>query len=1084
MFLLPSLILPFLAFSQEPLRGQLPKADLGVSAFLEAHPEWNGRGIRVAVLDTGVDPGHPLLQSTPDGRRKLVDWYDATTDGRIVVQAKVRAQSGTVYGLSGRKLSLGKWAAENREYGLFRVDLPFLPGSLQQRIEGERRGDWQKDGERYEEAHTRVSVGGSSLDEESLLEMEISRKWETFDDVGPVWDGIVFQDAGNWFVVIDNDEDGDFGEEPALKGFAASGDWATLGDEALLNYGVQVDANGTSLTLFFDTHGHGTHVAGIIGAWEGVGGRMNGIAPGVEFVAIKIGDGKFGGSTSGFAIAKALDYAVEAGCDVANISFGGPSFFADGLEPDAWVVEQATRRGLIVVTSAGNEGPALSTVGAPATTEAAFSIAAAVWPDTQKANYAALDPSAPVLFEFSSRGPLPTGSLGVDFAAPGAALSALPSWGMAKGESWNGTSMAAPQMAGCIALLRCAASAEGVSASPAQVHRAFRLSAQQMPQHAWVEQGHGFIVMEKAWSALQHLQENQWDQQEFVVKTSNPFGVGAGIYLRGLPTTEPFEQTISVAPLFDEDAKNAEKADFLRTFRLESEAGWLQVPDSLYSNSKGNRFAARILPSMLKPGLQETRILLWDEDKPRSLGPDVVIPVTLVIPNALDENQQPVPTTFAMTPASLVRQYYRVPYGATVARIKVTQHGGGRNEYRPGAGSVSGFRYAEDRQSRGRFFLKDGESNTMHMPVEAGMVLEYALSARWATNTPATVDLEVEFLGLVTQESSLTIPAGQGYGYLGVQSLLASADFSVAASVDGMAIPVTASMEIQPDPIRSTVMGGKGMFYGVVSWDLEIPDGGCGVSLHMPHSIQTIELREDLMLEVFDAAGAIQARNIAWEVDTDLGHFEAGTYSCQLTYPSLGKIPLEARFAGAEMRLATGGGKVRVSDNLQEVYGGGGSSHFRFPKGGARTAIFEAPKLEALPAGAYWYGSASFKSHGESLLTLPLQVHRPQHVLLEEEPAELKPEEASADAEELAEANPESLYEEAVDLGECSALERVGFARDWAEASPESASATLAVLVSLAEGGVKVRARELARGFLVKFPQEVDDFLAAAPLWN
>ena len=111
--------------------------------------------------------------------------------------------------------------------------------------------------------------------------------------------------------------------------------------------------------------------------------RLNGIAPGVEFVAIKIGDGKFGGSTSGFAIAKALDYAVESGCQVANMSFGGPSFYADGKEPDAWAIQEATRRGLILVTSAGNEGPALTTVGAPATVKEAVAVAAAVWPDTQ-----------------------------------------------------------------------------------------------------------------------------------------------------------------------------------------------------------------------------------------------------------------------------------------------------------------------------------------------------------------------------------------------------------------------------------------------------------------------------------------------------------------------------------------------------------------------------------------------------------------------------------------------------------------------------------------------------------------------------
>ena len=259
-------------------------------------------------------------------------------------------------------------------------------------------------------------------------------------------------------VVIDNDQDGDLANEPALQSFKESGDWQTLGDESNLNYAVNVPGDGDLTMIFFDTNGHGTHVAGIIGAYQGKDGRMNGVAPGVEFVAIKIGDGKYGGSTSGFAIAKALDYAVESGCTVANMSFGGPSFFADGNEPDAWVIEEATRRGLVVVTSAGNEGPTLSTVGAPATAEAAFSIAAAVWPDTQKVNYGSLAPTEPVLFDFSSRGPLPNGGYGVDFTAPGAALSTLPSWTGSRGENYNGTSMAAPQAAGCVALLQCAAS--------------------------------------------------------------------------------------------------------------------------------------------------------------------------------------------------------------------------------------------------------------------------------------------------------------------------------------------------------------------------------------------------------------------------------------------------------------------------------------------------------------------------------------------------------------------------------------------------------------------------------------------------
>ena len=489
MLALTALLLTLPQPAQESLQGQLPKQDLGVTAFLEAHPDWDGRGIRVAVLDTGIDPGHPFLQTTPDGRRKIIDWYDATTDGRLATLATAEVDGdGRLMGLSGRLLDLGAHAASGRVYHLARIDSAFLPGDLSHRIEANRQEAWAEGSRDYDEALQRLEANGGEVDEDSLTETEAQRRWESFDDAGPVYDLLAWKDGDNWFVAVDNDQDGNLGEEPALGQYRATGDWATLGDEALLNYCVSVEDDGARVQFFFDTHGHGTHVAGIVGAYEGPGGRMNGIAPGVEFVSIKVGDGKFGGSTYGASISKAIDYAVEMGCQVANISFGGPSFYADGLEPGGWVIEEATKRGLMVVTSAGNEGPALSTIGAPGTNEWAISVAAAVWPDTAKVNYSALNPAAPLLFDFSSRGPLPTGSIGVDFAAPGAALSALPSWGLSKGENWNGTSMAAPQLSGFLALMRCAARAEGLNDSPARMERAMRLGSSVFAGSTWPPQ--------------------------------------------------------------------------------------------------------------------------------------------------------------------------------------------------------------------------------------------------------------------------------------------------------------------------------------------------------------------------------------------------------------------------------------------------------------------------------------------------------------------------------------------------------------------------------------------------------------------
>lgn len=1075
------------ALCQEPLSSQLPKEDLGVTAFLEKYPEYNGKGVRVAVLDTGVDPGHPYLQKNPDGSRKIVDWYDATSDGRLKIELRAKAVKGSLIGLSGRRLDLGAYAAPGREFGLIRIDQDFLPDDLEGRLQGDRRKDWSEDQRTYQERQARLEGDRA----ETALAIQEERYYKSFGDVGPVYDMVVFEANGHKVVVIDNDEDGNLGEEPALRAYADSGDWATLGDEALLNYCVSFDGDD-GVHLYFDAHGHGTHVAGIIGAYEGEGGRMNGVAPGVEFVAIKIGDGKFGGSTSGFAITKALDYAVASGCQVANISFGGPSFFADGLEPDGWVVEEATRRGLCVVTSAGNEGPTLTTVGAPATTAAAFSIAAAIWPGTQRANYSSLNPSDPVLFDFSSRGPLPTGDLGIDYAAPGAALSALPSWGITKGENWNGTSMAAPQIAGCIALLRGAAAVEGWAHDPVRIDRALRLSAKPLGQHAWVEQGHGFVSVPSAFDALRMLHEGGFQDQLYSVRVNNPFGEGAGVYLRGVASAqEPMDVSVNISPLFDDETSNAVQADFLRTYRPEPEADWVQAPDIYYSSAQGRSFKLRLNCEDLQPGLHNTRVLIYDVDQPREFGPEIVLPVTVVIPDqtvASDEHRHQ--NLFALKPGELKRNFLQVPYGATQAKIRVTQFGGARNEIRSGAGSVSGFLYAGDRQARGRFFLEDGESYETMVPVEAGTVLEYTMASRWATNLEAEYLLEVQYVGVVPQDSELVLPAGQGLAYLGLKNTLGSGAYTVSANVEGVAIPVTADIDIKPDPIKQSVMGERGLFYGTRSWSTEIPEGGADVVLRMPRSIQTIELREDLMLLVRDANGQTLKRLIAYEIDTPVGHLDGGTHHFELIYPSIGLAALKAAYAGAELRLKTGGGSMSPSSTLQAALENGGGSRLTIPYGGARTAYFTAPELEALPDGRYYYGTASVKAGSDTVLTVPLSIRRP----LVSQEAEVEGEVPSAsvvrleqqeagegDEDQVAAAR--SKFEQASSADPAS-VDSLKAAWEWTEAAPMCFEAELAVLRTLAAADLHEFAQHRAKGYLQRFPHKLQDFLAAAPTWN
>ncbi|PSL45785.1 minor extracellular serine protease Vpr [Salsuginibacillus halophilus] len=117
---------------------------------------------------------------------------------------------------------------------------------------------------------------------------------------------------------------------------------------------------------------HGTHVAGIIAA----NGTVRGVAPDADLYMYRaLGPG---GQGSTETILAAIEQAVEDEVDVLNLSLGSPVNGPDW--PTSRALDQAAENGVITVTSSGNSGPDMWSVGSPGTSEKTISVGASVPP--------------------------------------------------------------------------------------------------------------------------------------------------------------------------------------------------------------------------------------------------------------------------------------------------------------------------------------------------------------------------------------------------------------------------------------------------------------------------------------------------------------------------------------------------------------------------------------------------------------------------------------------------------------------------------------------------------------------------------
>lgn len=181
-------------------------------------------------------------------------------------------------------------------------------------------------------------------------------------------------------------------------------------------------------TSYYDDSGHGTHVAGIIGALDNTIG-IKGVAHGASLYSVKV----FGKDNTAYLsdVIKGIEWAITNDMDILNLSLGtvedSPAFKD--------VIQKANNAGILIFAAAGNQG-AFNPTGDIVEYPARYSEVIAV---------SAVDQSL-------KRAPFSSGGPAVDIAAPGLGI-----YSTFTGGSYvrmSGTSMATPYVAGQAALLK------------------------------------------------------------------------------------------------------------------------------------------------------------------------------------------------------------------------------------------------------------------------------------------------------------------------------------------------------------------------------------------------------------------------------------------------------------------------------------------------------------------------------------------------------------------------------------------------------------------------------------------------------
>ncbi|XP_019851608.1 PREDICTED: tripeptidyl-peptidase 2 [Amphimedon queenslandica] len=774
----------------------IPKKETGAERFLSRFPEHNGKNVVIAILDTGVDPGAPGLSKTPDGKSKILGLYDSSGSGDVdtsVVRTTTREIGRVIDGLTGRKLKIpngwtnpsGKWhVGVKAAFELFpnllktRLQKEFVekewnPAHLRALAEAEREL-------RDFELHNRIdgNIKNRLKKEDLQARVDILNSLNSKNNIaGPFYDCIVFNDGSYWKAAIDTTKDGDLRDIPCLCSYKIAQHWVKFGYNDMFNYSVNVYDNGNLLSIVTTGGSHGTHVASIAAAYFPSSPEKNGVAPGAQIIGIKVGDTRLSTMETGPSLLRACNILAELHCDLINYSYGEASHWTNKGAVLEEFISLVRKHNVVFVTSAGNNGPGLSTVGCPGgNTEALIGVGAYVSPDMMEGTYSMLKSKPGIPYTWSSRGPAADGDLGVSVTAPGGAFTSVPTWTLQCSQMMNGTSMSSPNTCGNIALLLSAIKYRGYDYTPALIKRVIEKTATPLGSHDPFSIGHGVIQVDKAYDYFREITTLPTTPVDFRVSVSGLQGQQSkcrGIYLR-----EPhhFKRSthhlVTVDPCFPEDTSGwilgpRDKLDFTERITLVPTQPWVHSSKHIILASSGRQFSVTIDESGLEPGAHYAEVLGYGsrEDK----GPLFRLPVTVIMPTPLTDKFTFDCPQLQLSHSTIKRYFFHVPTEATWAELKFTSH----NEVTRSKLWVHTIHLLPEKAYREKetldsIILEPEASNTLIVPTVGGHTMELVVTQYWTELHPLTVSFNVSFHSLCPSSNNFILHSNTSWTRLDV----------------------------------------------------------------------------------------------------------------------------------------------------------------------------------------------------------------------------------------------------------------------------------------------------------------------------